>query len=118
MTGTGPVTPTHSDASTRTAASAALRVVLGLPIGAAGVDASGTTVVGSITTSVPVRVADGATLTEVFGKADVDQSLQVACLPEVARRARTYGTYLNDLTITQNADTDLVALCVAAHATV
>lgn len=139
MTGTGPATSTHPEAANGAATSAPLRVVLvlrdglttsqavnaaavlgatvgarlDLPLGPDGLDASGTTFAGIVTTPVPVLVADGAALRELFGKAEVDQSLQVACLTEVARRARTYDDYLDDLATTQDAGADLVAVCVA-----
>ncbi|WP_461154307.1 DUF2000 family protein [Saccharopolyspora tripterygii] len=52
-------------------------------------------------------------LTKLFHQAGADESVRIACLTEVARRARAYDAYLHDLATTSRADTDIVALCIA-----
>ena len=86
---------------------------LGLPLGAAGTDASGTAYPGIVTTPVPVLVADGPTLRGLFGEVARDEQLRVACLTDTARRARSYGEYLTTLAETPDADADITALVVA-----
>lgn len=84
-----------------------------LPLGAAAKDGSGTRFRGIVTTPIPILVADGASLTGLFRKANGDDTVHVACLTEVARKARSYETYLDDLAVTTGADEDIVALCIA-----
>jgi hypothetical protein len=86
---------------------------LDLPLGAAAEDGSGTRFRGIVTTPIPVLVADGAGLTELFRKTNGDNTVQVACLTEAARKARSYESYLDDLAATTGADEDIVALCIA-----
>lgn len=92
---------------------ATIGTAMDLPLGAAAKDGSGTRFRGIVTTPIPVLVADGAGLTELFRKANGDDTVQVACLTEVARKARSYETYLDDLAVTTDADEDIVALCIA-----
>jgi hypothetical protein len=86
---------------------------LGLPLGPAGTDASGTAYPGIVTTPVPVLVADHHTLGRVFRDAAGDGRVDVVCLTGTAQRARTYEAYLDDLAATPDADHDLLAVLVA-----
>ena len=86
---------------------------LALPLGPRAQDASGTSFAGIVTTPVPILVADADELTDLFDRAGADDRVLVAALTEVARRARTYESYLSDLAQTSDAQNDLVALCIA-----
>jgi hypothetical protein len=92
---------------------ATIAAKLDLPLGPDAEDGSGTRFPGIVTTPVPVLVADQAGLADLFHKANGDPTLQVACLTEVARRARSYRSYLEDLAVVTEADADIVAICVA-----
>lgn len=92
---------------------ATVGTAVGLPLGEAGTDASGTAYPGIVTTPVPVLVADAAVLRELFGEAARDDQLDVRCLTDTARRARSYEEYLTTLAATPDADADITALVVA-----
>jgi hypothetical protein len=100
-----------------TNAGAVLGATLGarvhLPLGADATDGSGTVFRGIVTTPIPVLVADAAGLTELLHKANSDNTVEVSCLTEVARQARSYESYLKDLAAADDADADIVALCLA-----
>ena len=91
---------------------ATVGAAVGLPLGASGTDATGTTYPGIVTTPVPVLVADGATLRGLFGEVAGDEQLDVRCLTDTARQARTYEDYLATLAATPDADADITALVV------
>ena len=86
---------------------------LGVPVGADARDASGTTFLGIVTTPIPVLVVDRAGMQELFSRASADATVTVACLTEVARKARTYEAYVDDLAATEDADADIVATIIA-----
>ena len=50
---------------------------------------------------------------DLFSRASADATVTVACLTEVARKARTYEAYLDDLAATEDADADIVATIIA-----
>lgn len=105
--------PSNQSANAAAVLGATIGAAMDLPVGAAGKDGSGTRFRGIVTTPIPVLVTDRAGLTELFVKAGSDDSVHVACLTEVARQARSYETYLDDLAVTTDADDDIVALCIA-----
>ena len=100
-----------------TNAAAVLAATLGsrlsLSLGPDATDASGTWFPGIVTTPIPILVADATGLADLFGKANNDGSLEVAPMTEVARRARTYESFLEAIAETCRAEEDLVALCIA-----
>ena len=105
--------PINLSANAATVLGATIGSRLALPFGPDATDASGTEFRGIVTTPIPVLVADAGGLTDLFGKANHDETLQVAALTDVARRARTYESYLEDLAQTPAAEKEIVALCVA-----
>jgi hypothetical protein len=67
---------------------------------------------GIVTTPIPILVADLAGMQDLLSRVSADATITVACLTEVARQARTYGSYLANLAATENADAHIVATVV------
>jgi hypothetical protein len=105
--------PTNLATNAAAVLAATVGAKLDLPVGPDAEDGSGTRFPGIVTTPIPVLVADPADLADLFRKASGDPALQVACLTEVARRARSYESYVEDLAAATEADADIVALSVA-----
>jgi hypothetical protein len=99
-----------------TNAAAVLGLSLGgrLPhlLGADGKDASGGVHAGLNTHPVPVVTADAQQLAELHGKARSRDDIAAVGFTEVARRARDYATYLDDLASTSAADLEYVAIAL------
>lgn len=105
--------PTNVAVNAAAVLGATIGAKLDVAVGADAQDASGTTFPGIVTTPVPILVSDLAGMQELFRRASADAPIAVACLTEVARQARTYESYLADLTVTEDADADIVATVVA-----
>jgi hypothetical protein len=99
-----------------TNAAAVLGLSLGgrLPhlLGADGKDASGGVHAGLNTHPVPVVTADAQQLAELHGKARSRDDIAAVGFTEVARRARDYATYLDDLASTPDSDLEYVAVAL------
>jgi hypothetical protein len=98
-----------------TNAAAVLGLSLGgrLPhlVGTDGKDASGGIHAGLNTHPVPVVTADAQQIADLHGRARAREDIVVVGFTEVARRARDYATYLEDLVTT--SEPDLVYVAVA-----
>jgi hypothetical protein len=98
-----------------TNAAAVLGLSLGgrLPhlLGADGKDAAGGIHAGLNTHPVPIVTADAQQLAELHARARAREDIIAVGFTEVARRARDYATYLDDLATT--ADSELAYVAVA-----
>jgi hypothetical protein len=92
---------------------ASIGTVHDLPRGSDATDASGTRFSGIVTTPVPVLTGSAEEITALFRKATATADATALALTEVARRARTYESYLADLAEAEQADADIVALIIA-----
>lgn len=99
-----------------TNAAAVLGLSLGgrLPqlLGADGKDADGTVHAGLNTHPVPVVTADPRQIAELQASARAREDIIVVGFTEVARRARDYPTYLDDLAATPASGLEYVAVAV------
>lgn len=99
-----------------TNAAAVLGLALGgrLPhlLGADGKDAAGGVHAGFNTHPVPVVTAAAAQLAELHDKARERDDIVVVGFTEVARRARDYAAYLDDLASTPSAELEYVAVAL------
>jgi hypothetical protein len=81
-------------------------------LGADGKDASGGVHAGLNTHPVPVVTADADQIAELHGMARERDDVIVVGFTEVARRARDYGIYLDDLATTPAADLEYVGVAL------
>lgn len=81
-------------------------------LGADGKDASGGIHAGLNTHPVPVVVADAAQLGELHDKACTREDIIAIGFSEVARRARDYATYLDNLATTPDHQLEYVAVAL------
>jgi hypothetical protein len=99
-----------------TNAAAVLGLSLGgrLPhlVGTDGKDASGGIHAGLNTHPVPVVTADAQQIADLHGRARAREDIVVVGFTEVARRARDYATYLDDLVTTPEPELEYVAVAM------
>lgn len=81
-------------------------------LGDAGRDASGAVHAGLNTHPVPVVIADGDQIAELSGKVRERADVLSVGFTEVARRARDYGSYLDDLAVTPAGEIEYVGLAL------
>ncbi|MFG2056858.1 DUF2000 domain-containing protein [Micromonospora sp. NPDC048930] len=99
-----------------TNAAAVLGLSLGgrLPhlLGADGKDASGGIHAGLNTHPVPIVTADARQIAELHVKAQAGEDIVAVGFTEVARRARDYATYLDNLATTPDSELEYVAMAL------
>jgi hypothetical protein len=99
-----------------TNAAAVLGLSLGgrLPhlLGADGKDATGDIHAGLNTHPVPVVTADAQQIAELHAMARMRDDIIAVGFTEVARRARDYATYLDDLATTPDSELEYVAVAL------
>jgi hypothetical protein len=81
-------------------------------LGADGKDATGGIHAGLNTHPVPIVTADAPQIAELHAKARAREDIVAVGFTEVARRARDYASYLDDLATTPDSELEYLALAL------